>query len=104
MKLKLSSAQNQIQRQGDPICKYHMQLRKVLDTFTSANERLRNIILPLGPTKSIRVDVVTCLLFVIQDMQEGDMLCGQYGNHSSRGIQRHFIRRIANSTCQFEQQ
>ena len=37
-KVKLSSAQNQIQRQGDPICNYHMQLRHVLSTFASANE------------------------------------------------------------------
>lgn len=85
-KSKLLSAQNQIQ--GDPIRKYHMQLRHVLSTFASANERLRNITFPLVPTKSICVDVVTCLLFVIQDIQEGNMLQGQYGNHSS-GIQRH---------------
>jgi hypothetical protein len=24
-----------------------------------------------------------CVLFIIQDMQEGDMLCGQYGVHTS---------------------
>jgi hypothetical protein len=28
------------------------------------------------------VDIVTCILFVIQDMQEGDMLCGQNGPHT----------------------
>ena len=88
-KIKLSSAQNQIQRQGDPIRNYHKQLRQVLSTFASANERLRNITVPLGPAKSISVDIVACILFVIQDMQEGDsMLCGRYGLHSS-GIQRH---------------
>jgi hypothetical protein len=87
-KVKASSAQNQGQRQGDPIRNYHLQLRHVLASFASANERLCNITLPLGPTKSISVDIVTCLLFVIQDMQEGDMLCGRYGNHAS-GIQRH---------------
>ena len=67
---------------------YHKQLLQVLSIFASANERLRNITLPLGPTKSICVDIVTCILLVIQDMQEGDLLCGQYGLHSS-GIQRH---------------
>ena len=87
-KVKLSSAQNKTQQQGDPIRNYHKQLRMVLATFNSANERLRNITLPLGPTKSICVDIVTCLLFVIQDMQEGDMLCGRYGSHAL-GIQRH---------------
>ena len=78
-KVKLSSAQNQIQRQGDPICNYHKCLRQVLSTFASAKERLRNIPLPLGPTKSICVDIVMCILFVIQDMQEGYMLVGNMG-------------------------
>ena len=36
----------------------------------------------------MQVDVIMCILFVIQDMQEGDMLCGRYGTHGS-GIQRH---------------
>ena len=36
----------------------------------------------------MQVDVVTCILFVIQDMQEGDMLCGFFGSHGS-GIQQH---------------
>ena len=33
------------------------------------------------------VDVKTCILFIIQDMQEGDMLCGRYGTHTSK-VQR----------------
>ena len=48
-KVKLSSAQNKTQQQGDPIRNYHKQLRMVLATFNSANERLRNTTLPLGP-------------------------------------------------------
>ena len=32
--------------------------------------------------------IITCILFVIQDMQEGDALCGRYGLHTA-GIQRH---------------
>ena len=31
-----------------------------------------------GPTGQMIVDVKTCILFIIQDMQEGDMLCGRY--------------------------
>ena len=42
----------------------------------------------LGPTGSIHVDFVTCILFVIQDMQEGDVLCGCYGPHTPQ-VQRH---------------
>jgi hypothetical protein len=33
----------------------------------------------MGPTGVIIVDIVPCILYVIQDMQEGDMLCGRYG-------------------------
>jgi hypothetical protein len=34
------------------------------------------------------VDIVTCVLFIIQDMQEGDQLCGCYGLHGP-SIHRH---------------
>jgi hypothetical protein len=44
--------------------------------------------LPIGPKSKICVDIVTCVLFIIQDMQEGDMLCGRYGVDTSAGIQR----------------
>jgi hypothetical protein len=40
------------------------------------------------PTGSMYVDVVTCIIFVIQDMQEGDALCGRFGIHTI-GIQQH---------------
>ena len=36
----------------------------------------------------LRVDIVTCILFIIQGMQEGDSLCGRYGTHGV-GIQHH---------------
>ena len=42
----------------------------------------------MGPKGFICVDIVTCILFVIQDMQEGDMLCGRFGPHTPQ-IQRH---------------
>lgn len=87
-KSKKSSAQNQTKKQGVNIGNYHAELRVVLNTFRSANNRLRNITLPIGPNGSITVDIVTCILFVIQDMQEGDMLCGRYGPHTPL-IKRH---------------
>ena len=67
---------------------YHQQLYKVLESFTTAGPRLRNVTLPMGPKGFIRVDIVTCTLFVLQDMQEGDMLCGRFGPHIPQ-IQRH---------------
>ena len=72
-KSRASSAQNQIQPQGDNLRKYHAQLQVVLQTFTTANDRLKNVTLPIGPSGQMIVDVKTCILFIIQDMQEGDM-------------------------------
>ena len=83
-----SSAQNQTQTQGNNKRNYHMELYTVLMPFTSAGPRLHNIKLPLGPDGFMCVDIITCILFVIQDMQEGDALCGRFGSHTT-GIQRH---------------
>ena len=82
-KTKISSAQNASQRQGDNIRRYHAQLSAVLESFQLSGPLLRNVTLPLGPTGTICVDIVTCILFIIQDMQEGDMLCGRFGPHTS---------------------
>ena len=87
-KNKTSSAQNQVKQQGDNVRNYHAELRAVLASFRDATSHLRGVVLPIGPTGSLRVDIVTCLLFVIQDMQEGDMLCGRFGPHSPQ-INRH---------------
>jgi hypothetical protein len=87
-KPKTSSAQNQAFKLGDNIRNYHAQLHTVLSSFRTSASRLTNVQLPLGPRGSMVVDIVTCLLFVIQDMQEGDSLCGRYGPHTPQ-IQRH---------------
>jgi hypothetical protein len=73
-KRKNSSAENQGKKLGVNICNYHAKLCVVLETFHFANDRLCNITLPLGPDKSITVDIVTCIFFVTQDMQEGDII------------------------------
>jgi hypothetical protein len=86
-KSRASSAHNQIQPQGDNHCKWHAQLKVVLHTFTTANDRLKNVILPIGTTGQMILDVKTCILFIIQDMQEGDMLCGRFGTHTLK-VQR----------------
>ena len=41
----------------------------------------------MGPTGVIIVDIVPCILYVFQVMQEGNMLCGHYGPHTPQ-IQR----------------
>ena len=87
-KSKDSSAQNKTKSQGDNVRDYHAQLYKVLESFTSAGPQLCNVTLPIGPTGSMCVDIVTCILCVIQDMQEGDMLCRRFGPHTPN-IRRH---------------
>ena len=72
----------------DAIQNYHEELNGVLELFWKCSPQLRVVYLPIGPKGKICVDIVTCVLFIIQDMQEeGDMLCGWYGVHTS-GIQR----------------
>ena len=93
---KLYLAQNQTFKLGDNIRNYHAQLQVVLSSFRTSALRLRNVRLPLGPTGFMDVDIVTCILFVIQDMQEGDALCGRYGPHTPQ-IQRN--GRSCNITC-----
>lgn len=86
-KSKTSTAQNQTQLQGDNIRNYHAQLSQVLHSFRTSPPRLRGITLPMGSSGRITVDIIPCILFVIQDMQEGDMLCGRFGPHTQQ-IQR----------------
>ena len=67
-----------------PNCRVNAQ---VLHSFRTSESCLRGVMLPMGPTGVIVVDIVPCILFVIQDMQEGDMLCGRHGPHTTQ-IQR----------------
>jgi Plavaka transposase len=87
-KSKKRSAQNKKNGRGDNMQNYHAELYAVLQPFTTAGPQLKNALLLIGPNGAIRVGIVTCILFIIQDMQEGDALCGQYGTHGV-GIQRH---------------
>ena len=86
-KPKWSKAEAKLQAQGNNMRNTHAQLAAVLESFRTSAARLKNIKLPLGPTGDLTVDIVPCILFIIQDMQEGDTLCGQYAPHSP-AIQR----------------
>jgi len=68
---------------GDNVRNYHAELREVLASFRNSSKYLKGVMLPIGPERMMKVDIVTCILFIIQDMQEGDMLCGRYGSHTS---------------------
>jgi hypothetical protein len=74
---------------GNNIRNYHAELREVLaSSFRNAKPHLEGIVLPICPRGKMKVDIITCVLFIIQDMHEGDMLCGRYGTNTSN-IYRH---------------
>ena len=50
-KAKESSAQNQAKQQGDNIRNYHAQIRAMLGSLISADSRLRDVTLPIGPQR-----------------------------------------------------
>jgi hypothetical protein len=81
-KSKTLTAQNQTQLQGDNIWNYHAQLSKVLHSFRTSESCLCRVTLPMGPTGVIIVDIVACILYVNQHMQEGNVLCGRYEPHT----------------------
>ena len=86
-KAKASSAENSTKKQGDTTRKYHAELSAEMECLTRQDPRLKNVILPIGPTGFMKVDIVVCLLFVIQDIDEADRLCGRFKPHTSR-VQR----------------
>ena len=85
-KVKHQPAQNQT-KPSDNVQNNHAQLSQVLHSFRTSESRLHRVTLPIGQTGVIIVDIVPCILYVIQDMQEGNMLCGHYGPHTPQ-IQR----------------
>jgi hypothetical protein len=73
-KKKSSSAQQQTLCMGDAIQNYDKELNGVLESFQKCSPQLRGVYLPMGPKGKICIDIVACVLFIIQDMQEGDMM------------------------------
>jgi hypothetical protein len=75
-KPKTSSAQNQTFKLGDNIQKLSRATASCAFFISNIILASTNVQLPLGLTGSMNEDIVTCILFVIQDMQEGYALCG----------------------------
>ncbi len=81
-KRKSSSAQRQALCMGDAIRNYHKELAGVLESFCNCSPHLCGVYLPIGPKGRIRVDIVTCVLFIIQDVQEGEyVVWSVWGSH-----------------------
>ena len=86
-KPKASSAENSTRKQGDNIRRYHAELSGEMESMSNNDQRLKNVLLPIGPTGFMKVEIVVCLLFVIQDIEEGDRLCARFKPHTP-GVQR----------------
>jgi len=88
-KRKDTQAETRLRKPGDNLRNYHAELKVVLSSFKSSAQQLKNVVLPIGPgpNPQMIVNVIPCILCIIQDMQEGDMLCGRFGPHTPE-IQR----------------
>ena len=55
---------------GNNIRNYHAELREVLASYCNATAHLEGVlVLPIGPTAKMKVDIIACVLFIIQDIQ-----------------------------------
>lgn len=86
--LRLSSAERAKLAKGEAMRGYHAKLSAIFESYLTADDRLKNVTIPIGPTGSITCDLVVVFLYSIQDMDEGDKMCGRYKGHN-KGIQRH---------------
>ncbi len=86
--MKSSSAEKKGMKQGQTMRDYHKMLSAMFGTYRTCEMRLMRITLPIEPTSSITVDLICPILYVVQDMDSGDKLCGRYKPHL-RTIRRH---------------
>ena len=86
-KSKMSSAERKGMDKGEGVRDYHVKLYQLLESYIKSADRLKNVVLPIGPHGSMLVDVICPILFIIQDMDEGDRLCARFHSHN-RGVQR----------------
>ena len=85
---KASSAEKKTYKQGQSLRDYHKQLDKLFETYRDCPRVLENIQIPIGPNGSTVVDLIMPMLYIIQDMEEGDKLCGRFGTHQKQ-VKRH---------------
>ena len=85
--LKYSKAERQKLKKGQSCRMYHKQLQTILQHISASSDRLKNVTLPIGPNRNLRVDVVCPLLYVIADTEGADKICGRYVCYS-RSIAR----------------
>ena len=76
--LKLTTAERRKLPKGEASAMYHKQLQVILHHLHNASAQLKNVMLPIGPHRNLRVDIVCPLLYVIADTEGADKICGRY--------------------------
>ena len=85
--LKYTKAERQKLKKGQACRMYHKQLQVIMHGIHLASDQLKNVTLPIGPNRNLRVDIVCPLLYVIADTEGADKICGRYVCYS-RSISR----------------
>ena len=86
-KYEASSAEKVTLEQGQALRDYHKQIEGFLKTYMESPIHLRNVLLPIGPTGEMRVDIICPYLYQIRDMEEADKSTGRFKPHTNK-IQR----------------
>lgn len=55
---------------------HHKQLNVIFSHLKESRHQLKNVTLPLGPNRNLKVDVVCPVLHVIADTEGADKMCG----------------------------
>ena len=79
-----SSAFRTTMKPGEFLRGYHLQILAILASYFNSTIYLTDVELPIGPNGSLMtVNVICPVLFIIQDMEEGDRLSGRFGTRLS---------------------
>ena len=72
---------------GEFLRGYHQQLDAIFKSYQESEPLLQNVELPIGPNWSMILNLKCPILFVIQDMEEGDRLAGRFATRQA-GVPR----------------
>ena len=89
-KTKLSLAELKKKQKGEEMRNHHTKLYDMIGSYFTCPLRLQDVDLPMGPTGSITADAICPIQYVIQDMDEGDCLCGHFHSHNE-GVQKQCL-------------
>ena len=74
--LKMTKAEKKRLKKGQTCQMHHKQLNVIFSHLKESRHQLKNVTLPLGPNRNLKVDVVCPVLHVIADTEGADKMCG----------------------------